>query len=87
MKLNPIGKEKSPKERMRGKENPRRRKAKNSTRKPACGQGMISGPARRISAGSFFRMPVFSVLCNSFSKNLVSTQFPTTALVAAPAAV
>jgi hypothetical protein len=96
MQLNPIGKEKSPKEGMRGEGKP----SEDSTRKAALGRGMISGPARRISARSFFRKPVFSAFYSSFSKNLVSTQLPTAgvsasavlaflaaALVAAPAAV
>jgi hypothetical protein len=30
----------------------------------------------RTSAGSFFKMPIFSALCNSFSRNLVWTQWP-----------
>jgi hypothetical protein len=37
---------------------------------------MIFGPAARVSAGSFFRMPIFSALDNSFSWTLVWTQFP-----------
>jgi hypothetical protein len=54
----------------------------------------------RTSAGSFFKMPIFSALCNSFSRNFVWTQLPTAGalafvvlaffmavLVAAPAAV
>jgi hypothetical protein len=31
----------------------------------------------RVSAGSFFKMLIFSALCNSFSRNLVWTQLPT----------
>jgi hypothetical protein len=62
MKLNPIGKEKNSKERMRGKRKPRRRNARKITRKPAGGRGMISGPTARVFDGSFFRMPIFSVL-------------------------
>jgi hypothetical protein len=73
VKLNPIGEEEPAEERMRGKENPWRRKARDSTRKPASGRGMILGPAMRTSTGSFFRMPIFLVLCNSFSRNLVWT--------------
>jgi hypothetical protein len=100
MKLNPVGKEKQAEERMRGKENPRRRNAKNNTRKPTGGRGMISGPAGRVSAGSFFKRPIFSALYSSFSMNLVWTQLPTAGasasailafftavLTAAPAAV
>jgi hypothetical protein len=61
---------------------------------------MISGLAMRTSAGSFFKMPIFSALYNFFSRNLVWTQLPiagastsavlaffTTAPMAAPAAV
>jgi hypothetical protein len=71
MKLNPIGEKKPAEERMRGKESPRKRNAKKSTRKPAGGRGMISGLVMRVSTGSFFKMPIFSVLCSSFSRNLV----------------
>jgi hypothetical protein len=57
---------------------------------------MISGPAVRVSAGSFFKMPIFSTLASSFSWTLVWTQFPTAGVsasvvlaffAAAPAAV
>jgi hypothetical protein len=73
VKLNPVGEEKPAEERMRGKENPWRRKAKKSTRKPAGGLGMISGPAMRTSAGSFLKMTIFLALSNSFSRNFVWT--------------
>jgi hypothetical protein len=39
---------------------------------------MISGPAVRTSAGSFFRRPTFSALASSLSPILVWTQCPTT---------
>jgi hypothetical protein len=39
---------------------------------------MISGPAVRDSAGSFLRMPIFSVFDNSLSPILDWTQLPTT---------
>jgi hypothetical protein len=55
----------------------RRRNAKKSTRKPAGGRRMISGPAGRVSTGSYFKRPIFSTLCSSFSRNLVWTQLPT----------
>jgi hypothetical protein len=38
---------------------------------------MILGPAMRTSTGSFFKMTIFLVLCNSFSRNLVWIQLPT----------
>jgi hypothetical protein len=38
---------------------------------------MISGPTARVTAGSFFKMPIFSALCSSLSWNLVWTQLPT----------
>jgi hypothetical protein len=73
VKLNPISKKKASKERMRGggSESPRRRNARKSTRKPAGGRGTISGRSVRVSAGSFFRMPIFSALDSSFSWTLV----------------
>jgi hypothetical protein len=76
VKLNPIGEEKPAEERMRGKGKPPEEKRKEKYRKPAGGRGMISGLAMRVSAGSFFKMPIFSALCNSFSRNLVWTQLP-----------
>jgi hypothetical protein len=45
VKLNPVGEEDPAEERMWGKENPQRRKARKSTQNPAGGRGMISGPA------------------------------------------
>jgi hypothetical protein len=80
MKLNPISEKETSKERMRGSESPRRRNVRKSTRKPAGGRGMISRPAARVSAGSFFRMPIFSLLDSYFSWTLVWTHFPTTGM-------
>jgi hypothetical protein len=73
-------------------------KARKITRKPGGGRGMISGPAARVSAGSFFRMSIFSASDSSLSPILVWTQLPTTeasvsavlaflAVAAAPATV
>jgi hypothetical protein len=63
---------------MRGKRKPPKEKCKKITQKPAGGWGMISGPAARTSAGSFFRRPIFSTLVSSLSLILVWTQCPTT---------
>jgi hypothetical protein len=43
---------------------------------------MISGPAARVSAGSFFRMPIFSALASFFSWILVWIHFPTSGVSA-----
>jgi hypothetical protein len=72
VKLNPICEEKATEERMRGERKSSEKKCK-STRKPAGGRGIISGLAARVFAGSFFKMPIFSVLSSSFSWTLVWT--------------
>jgi hypothetical protein len=67
MELNPIRKEMAAKKRVRGK----RKSPKDESKKDypeAWGRPrMISGPAARVSAGSFFRMPIFSALDSSLS--------------------
>jgi hypothetical protein len=76
VKLNPIGKEKTSKEKMRGKRMPPKEKCKKKYPEARRWLGMISGPAARTSARSFFKMPIFSALASSLSPILVWTQFP-----------
>jgi hypothetical protein len=63
VKLNPICEKEPQRKGCRGKENPRRKKARKSTWNLAGSRGMISGLTIWTSTRLFFKTPILAAFC------------------------